>query len=270
MKPMLQKRFLPWLAMSLFLFVCAPASEATDYYLRSDLPFVTPAITSADRFYFNIVPGRSYCLESLSTTGPSWALINTMDAVDPQMTIDFIRRGDASPPVYPLFAANLSKDGRRCFITSGNSLNITNPQLQSSLYFTGVNLGVGVVIRLLESTLSGGFNTSVTNFNFLELTNNLIADTHDNGVISGKVIVKNVITDQTIFTQNFTINPSDRIDINIHDQVGPGVFGTVTVLHNGPAGSLKGVVSQYRLVSVTPFDFEPVLQQPLLRASGLP
>ncbi len=126
------------------------------------------------------------------------------------------------------------------------------------------------MIRLLESTLSGGFNTSVTNFNFLELTNNLISDSHDNGIISGKVIVKNVITDQTIFTQNFTINPSDRIDINIHDQVGPGVFGTVTVLHNGPAGSLKGVVSQYRLVSTTPFDFEPVLQQPLLRASGLP
>ena len=73
-----------------------------------------------------------------------------------------------------------------------------------------------------------------------------------------------------VLQTNFSVTAGDRIDISLHDAVGAGVFGIVTVAHNGPAGSLKAFVSQYRLVSLVPFDFEPVLQQPLLRNSGLP
>ncbi len=260
------------LGVALILGALLQASSvwAVDFFLKSDQPFTSGAISTSERFFFNILPDRSYCIEMQTTTGPSWAFVNSVDPVDPDLTIVVSDRGHATPQIYPLFAPNLTPKSRRCFLSSGTLANISDFRLQTTLGFTGQNLGVGVLIRLFESTLTGGFNTSVTNFNFLELTNNLISHTRDSGVITGKITMKNVITDQIIRIQNFTVNASDRIDVSIHDAAGPGVFGTITVVHNGPAGGLKGVVSQYRIVRTSPLDFEPVLQQPLLRPNGLP
>lgn len=245
-------------------------SIAANYFLQSNTVFTTPAVTTADAFYFNISPDRSYCVEALTTTGTSWAVLNVVDTVDENLIITNSNRGEASSPVYPVFVPNLTPRARRCIISSGNYLNISSYRLQVSLAFTGQNLGIGVLIQLNETTLIGGYNTSVSDYNFLELTNILVANTHDNGVITGKFIVRNSTTDQIVTTKTFTVNPQDRIDINIHEIVGPKSFGSITLLHNGPAGGLKGNVAQYRIVGGNPQDFEPVMQQPLLRVNGLP
>ena len=258
----------------LFLFLCLSVlpknSFAADYFLQANSVFTTPIVNSVDRFFFNVTPDRSYCIESLTTTGTSLAFINALSTVDMNFDIVNSNRGEASAPVYPFFVPNLTPLARRCFITVGNFQNISSYRLQAALGFTGDNLGIGVLIQLNETTLVGGYNTSVTNYNFLELTNTLVKASHDTGVIAGKYTIKNSITNQVVTTQSFTVNPQDRIDISIHDLVGAGSFGTITLLHNGPAGSLKGIVSQYRIISSNPFRIKPVLQEPLLRTNGLP
>ena len=120
-----------------------------------------------------------------------------------------------------------------------------------------------VLVRCYETTLTGGFNTSVTDFNFLEMTNTLGEFKTDDGVITGTITLWNSITNQEILEKSFSLAPGERKDENIHEAVGPGAFGTVQICHNAPQGALKGVVSQYNITNLSPLDFEPVLQQPL-------
>lgn len=256
--------------LALYFSIVPENSFAANYFLQTNSVFTTPAINSADQFFFNISPDRSYCIETLTTTGTSWAFVNALSPVDANFNIVTTNRGEASSPVYPIFVPSLTPLARRCFISTGNFQNISSYRLQASLGFTGANLGIGVLIQLNDTTLLGGYNTNVTDFNFLELTNTLISTSHDTGITSGKFTLRSSITNQIVATRNFTVNPQDRIDISIHDIVGKGSFGAVTLVHNGPPGSLKGIVSQYRILSTNPLDFEPVVQQPLLRANGLP
>jgi hypothetical protein len=114
-----------------------------------------------------------------------------------------------------------------------------------------------VIMNCRETTLLGGFNTSVTDFNFLELTNSLNSN---NGTITGTVVARNAISDTEILNVGFTINPGDRSDIDIHSAAGPGAFGPVFVCHDGPPNSVVAVMSQYNITSQAPLEFEPVAQ----------
>lgn len=124
-----------------------------------------------------------------------------------------------------------------------------------------------VTFRTYETTLVGGFNTSVTDFNFLEITNTLNANINDDGVVSGRVIARNALTDTVVLNTTFEVNPGDRIDINLHEPAGAGVFGPLEITHDAPLGALQATVSQYRIVSTAPLDFEPVAQT-VLRPAG--
>lgn len=263
-------KFALYLFFALYCAALPEGSFAANYFLPNNSVFTTPAVNSADQFFYNISPDRSYCIETLTTTGNSWAFINALSTVDMNFDITTTNRGEAASPIYPVFVPNLTPLARRCFISTGNYQNISSFRLQASLGFTGQNFGTGLLIQLNETTLVGGYNTSVTNYNFLELTNILVNNSHDNGIITGKFTVRNSITDQIITTRNFTVNPQDRIDISIHDIVGGKSFGSITLVHNGPVGSLKANVSQYRIIGNNPQNFEPVVQQPLLRVNGLP
>lgn len=270
MRNFTKKRALLFFVSCLTINLCSEISYAVDYFLMPETPFTVDSVTSSDAFYFTAVPGRSYCLEMKTMTGTPLAAIQALTATDANLDITNQDRGDATPPIYSPGVTNFSRQSRKCFIVAGDITKITSNRVKANITFTTGTTAGQTEVRLNDSTLIGGFNTSVTDFNFLELTNSLSPTNRDNGVISGAIIIKNVITDAIVSSKEFTVNPSDRVDINIHEAVGPSVFGIISVIHNGPSGSLKGYVSLYNLVSAVPFDFEPVVKQPLLRPIGMP
>ncbi len=214
---------------------------------------------------------RSYCIE-IFTYNNSAALStfsNIVGSNDTNLIIALTVRGNAYPRVYGGIPFTNAENARLCFITSGTS-TAPSSELTFDLKTTGAAVSGRSTLKAVETTLSGGFNTSVTDFNFLELTNTTSFNVSDDGVISGTVVGRNAITDQQILSIPFSVNPGDRVDIDIHTAAGPGAFGPITVVHNGTPGALKGVVSQYRIISTNPFDFEPVVQQPLLTSAGTP
>lgn len=258
------------LFIALILFSQSNVCSATDYYLIPEASVTAATISSTDAIIFTAVPGRSYCLEMRTIGNAPLAAIQAISATDANLTLNERSRGDASPAVYSPSVINFSALARKCFYATGNPSNISSHRVRATITFTSGSSTGQTEARLFDTTLIGSFNTSVTDFNFMELTNTLSTTNRDDGVISGTITAKNVITDVVIFTRAFTVNPGDRVDVNIHEAAGPGAFGIIVVGHNGPAGSLKGYVSQYNLVSTVPFDFEPVVNQQMLRPSGLP
>ena len=249
---------------------CINYCYATEYFLITETPFTPSSVTSSDGVNFSVMPGRSYCLESRTVTGSVLAAIQGLNVYDANLDVTSSDRGDASTPIYSPAVISFSRQARKCFISAGNPAVISNHRVRATFSFTTGTSAGQTELRLNDTTLIGGFNTSVTNYNFLELTNSLSPTGRDNGVITGTITAKNVITDVVFLTRTFTVNAGSRIDINLHDAVGSGAFGIIVVSHNGPAGGLKGYVGQYRLISTTPFDIEPVVHQQLLRATGQP
>lgn len=99
--------------------------------------------------------------------------------------------------------------------------------------------GESVLIRCYETTLFGGFNTNVNDFNFLELTN------IGNATITARVSA--IEFDDTVALNNaeFAVPAGQRVDVSLHDFAGMNKFGFVRVTHDAPLGTLNGAVSQY-------------------------
>lgn len=245
-------------------------ADATDYYLFPDMPLTLGSVSSSDIVYFSVLPGHSYCLEVQTMTPAPWASSQSIGSLDPDTIDRTSTRGHASPQIYPVLFNGVTPSARKCFLAAPAGTSLTSYRANTTFSFTSGTSASSTMVLLLDSTLSGGFNTSVTDFNFLELTNSLTKSSRDAGTITGRITAKNVLTDTIVLSQSFSVNAGDRIDISLHDAVGPDTFGIVTVTHDGPSGSLKGFVSQYRIVSQSPLDFRPVIQQPLLRTTGLP
>ncbi len=118
--------------------------------------------------------------------------------------------------------------------------------------------------RCTETTLYGGFNTSVTDFNFLEINNTLNAESSGTQSVTGTITAINVVpsTDTTVIDeQEFSVSAGSRTDVDIHAAAGTGAFGPVRVCHDGPPGAIKAVMSQYNITTTTPLAFSPVAQQ---------
>jgi hypothetical protein len=117
-----------------------------------------------------------------------------------------------------------------------------------------------------ETTLVGGFNTSVTDFNFLEISvYNSSLNTFDT-TVTGIIYVQRTINGNTEeIPFSITVPAGQNVirqDFSIHDAVSNVAdFGAVSIIHNGSAAQVKAKLTQYRIVSQSPLDFEPVLQE---------
>lgn len=151
---------------------------------------------------------------------------------------------------------------RLCFTVPRN---IPYPLVEVDVKWTGT-YPVTVRVSCDETTLYANFNTSVTDFNFLELTNTL--DTTTTHAFSPRNLTATVTALNTIpatdvvVIDNLSVSipEGSRTDVDIHTAAGAGVFGPVKIAHNGAPGSLKAVVSQYNITSTNPLDFAPVAQ----------
>lgn len=217
--------------------------------------------SSSGTFYLNAKAGHSYCCEI--ALHPSQTIAEHayfLDVFDPAGAMIFARsRGDAEPVISVFDEHPASLKTRRCFTPTADGYH----SLPAQLGISG-NGNTGLFnVECDETTLYGGFNTSVTDFNFLELTNTLTGHAVINAV-TVEITVTNAITKQAIINkQSMQIAPGDRADIDLHTPAGHSVFGTVVVSHDGPPGSLKGVVSQYVITSTNPLAFVPVAREVL-------
>ncbi len=256
----------------LCLSVLASSAEAQiNYQAQLGSIIDLASLGDSDFVTLGVQRNRSYCIEifTYSNSAAFSTFSNIVTDNDTGLDEAVTVRGNAYPRVYGGIGFANSENARICLITGGSS-QAAGSALLFDVRTTGALASGRSTLKAVETTLTGGFNTSVTDFNFLELTNTTSLNGLDDGVISGIVIGRNAITDQEILNLSFSVNPGDRVDIDIHTAAGPGAFGPITVIHNGVPGALKGVVSQYRIVSTNPFDFEPVVQQPLLTPAGTP
>ncbi len=182
-------------------------------------------VPSAILFGFSYEGGRSYCCNILfspgttvaSVTGPSGSV--NRSRTTPDMTNNAFGR----------FCYIPSQDGNQGLTASGIS---------------PTGMATEIEMKCVETSLYGGFNTSVNNFNFLEITNT------SNSSISGFIYATSFDGSSVINAQPFTIASNNRLDIDIHTPAGANKFGTIKVVHDGPFGSILATTSYYKGTTV--------------------
>ena len=206
------------------------------------------AIGEASIFSVQLQAGRSYeCAlysNNTSTTGSSpdvrFDIGNITDGTSNTLLIS--ERGAASPPVNNDGASAIRDAGRVTIIPPVDAIY----RLPYLTTFDGTGTwpsGTGdftLWAECNETTLYGGFNTFVNNFNFLELTNT------SNVTVDGSIRTVDFAGNVLMNDVPFSVLPGRRTDFDIHSQVGPQKYGTVIVKHNAPRGSLLAYMSQYK------------------------
>jgi hypothetical protein len=214
---------------------------------------------SSDYIKFKADAGSCYCCEVLNTEGIANGYFDRFE-VRPNISeapIPLTNRlaGLDNPTIG-------SGPARACFTVPAN---IPFPLVELGLDWTG-SFPANVRVSCDETTLYSGFNTSVTDFNFLELTNTLDTGTTSNFTprdLTATVTAINTVPDPdvTVINNRSVVVPAaSRVDVDIHSIAGSGAFGPVKICHNGAPGSLKAVVSQYKITSTNPLSFSPVAQ----------
>lgn len=206
---------------------------------------------------------NSYCctINGKATNGDQVAFLEIQNL--PNAT--FQRRGDDTP-------ATGTKAGRVCWIdtptpaTANNYwafrrpviANITNPFVATADAWCE------------QTTLSGNYNTSVSELNFLEITatNSQLSTT-----VNLVLLLTSSVTGQKRempiqITMVNTEGNFKRQDIAIHDLLGNTAdFGSIKLTHDGAPGQVKARVSQYDITSTNPLNFTLVGQEKLTRGS---
>ena len=213
-------------------------------------------VDTTDEVEVTIFDGRSYCCQITSNTAGSSDLGFDSISVTSGVLNSAAQRGKINP-----WLISAPANARRCFIftESGGGNGIADVKFGISATGT-LN---GVYLKCTDTTLYGGFNTVVTDFNFIEITNTLTPNTAgDDGTV--QVVVK-AFKQSGEEILNTTLDPplaaGQRRDIDIHS-VAASDFGPVVITHNGPPGAIRAVNAQYRIVTSVPLDFEPVLVVP--------
>ena len=246
--------FASLIALSSVLF--ARSALAVDFALAVGQTHENLSISPGDRIRLQTYDDRSYCCSTNSSAtdqGVGFSSVTNLTAAG----LASVQSGLISQNGF------IDRGGRTChfqddvvgqLILFYNFTNFTPTPPSSS-------------IRCVETTLVGGFNTSVTDFNFLEMSiqalDTFLPD------LKGKVIITTVVNPQTVeipFTFDFSGGPEPRLDISIHDAIGNvNDFGQITIIHNGPADMVSAKLTQYRIVTAVPLNFEPVLQEVFVR-----
>ena len=213
-------------------------------------------VDTTDLVEVTVFDGRSYCCQITSNTpGTNDLGFDTVSLTSGVLNAA-AQRGKINP-----WLISAPANARRCFIFSegagGNGIADVKLGIEVSGTLNDVSL------QCSDTTLYGGFNTVVTDFNFIEITNTLTPNTAgDDGTVEVVVKAFKHSGEEILST---TLNPplaaGQRRDIDVHS-VAPSDFGPVIITHNGPPGAIRAVNAQYRIVTTVPLDFEPVLVVP--------
>ena len=243
-------------AAALFLLLLSTTSAQAQTVFKVALDRYAPVTiyssVTGDIVSFSSSLDSSYCCSIEASAANAGARFTALHG-RPGSLLTFAERGSSQPTVLYNGTHSDSEAARACFIIDNSSVFISGVTLE--LAFDSAS-PVDAEVNCIDTTLHGGFNTSVTDFNFLELTNT-------SGVeITARLKGANSVTGN-LFAINdviVTVPAGGRTDVDIHTLVGPGAYGPLRVKHNGAPGSLRAVLSQYNITSASPLDFTPVAQ----------
>ena len=190
-------------------------------------------VNTGDNFLVDLEAGKSYSCEAipLSTTSLfdfDTTVTGTTGGTPP--SIISRETGALSPAVTG--ESGDSADNRLSFLVA------TSDRYQLNVA-AAAGGGEVVRVRCLDTTLYGGYNTNVNDFNFLELSN------ISNSTITGTTTATNFDGSVVINAQPFSVAAGRRVDVDIHTLAGADKFGILKVTHDGPSGAIQGNVSQY-------------------------
>lgn len=112
-----------------------------------------------------------------------------------------------------------------------------------------------------DSTLIGGFNTVVTELNYLEIIHNAAVP-----IIAHLYGYRETTSGEKVIDTGLLIPGAGvqrRVDVDLHSAVGQGTFGTLVLTSDAPRGALTAYVAQYQIDSFIPFIFHLVARSPL-------
>ncbi len=208
----------------LLVALCIPlSSQAQSVTIPGNYSVVqkdsSPA--SAILFQYSHEGGKSYCC------GITYSANVRIDSITgPEGTVNRSRTS-------PIHTNN--EFGRFCHIsTRDGSLGYT----ASGITTTGTP--TEIEMQCVETSLYGSFNTSVNNFNFLEVTNTA------NSTINGFITATSFDGQTVIDARAFSVEANKRLDVDIHTPAGANNFGTIKVTHDGPFGSIMATTSYYK------------------------
>jgi len=224
----------------------------TFFELANGETFNIASLDTGDSIFSTVEDGRSYCCEIFHVGQSNIVPRIQSVTVSGGSLEDLVSRGRNAPW---LGAGTNVANARRCFRFAGTA-NISRTFISLDVEANASPIP-NARVRCSETTLFGGFNTAVTDFNFIEITNTL-AVTDQNGDISVRIIANANIAGTEVLNTTVSIAAGERRDIDVHSVAGSD-FGPVTITHNGPPGSIRAVNAQYRIVSQDPLSFEPVL-----------
>lgn len=188
--------------------------------------------------------------------------------------IPTFKRGHDAPRINTSeLAPGLGAGRRICWMED----RIGNNSSKNVIFRNSKSTPISAEVVLEETTLYGSYNTSVSDFNFLELTGVNKGDVEVGAPSSLSGVVLLTGYDGTEREIPFTLSSSSdnekihRLDISIHDALnGKRDFGTIKVRHNGAPGQLRARLSQYDITSAAdqPLNFSLVGQEQLKRGLG--
>ena len=181
-------------------------SHALDLQVPAGTQRQAASLADNDSVKLTFQLGRSYCCEGWNeTTNNPFKFSGVVENTGAPLP-SAVARGLASP----ILSNGIDSDrqlSRVCF--TGELVGGGSTQQIAKCVVDIAAPQTNVIVRTYETTLIGGFNTSVTDFNFLEITNTLVANTVDNGVVTGRIIARNAINDTEVINTTFTVNPGD-------------------------------------------------------------
>ncbi|MCB0344292.1 MAG: hypothetical protein KDD66_04210 [Bdellovibrionales bacterium] len=213
-----------------------PATATAADYLASigDTVSVSGGVVmveAGDGFLLDTHHDRSYSCEGVPSDSQSEFGFNTelVGTIDNSNTITAVPNADMAPHV----TGPLGGGG-----TARLSFVAVNPDRYRLSVATARTGGEDVAVRCFETTLFGGFNTYLNQYNYLELVN------YSDRPISGAF----VLTDNDHKERArlpFSVPGGSRVDFDLHGRVGRDLYGLVKVIHNGPVRALGGSVAFY-------------------------
>ncbi len=243
------------LAASLVIFLdCSFAFAQSNHPIEAGSAFAPPEVLESaqdnDSIFIKALKDHSYCCQVRSlkfNDAPYFEDIRLFGEIVPSQ-----ERGE-SEPLWDTIEEHLnSNQTRLCMIAPTDGSYAYHIRLQSG---PTTNLK----IHCAETTIFGGYNTVVNTINYLEL-NNIMRDSP----VRGRLTATNTLTGATVVENYlFTVAAGGRTDIPLHDVIGTGMFGSLVISIDGPAGSVQANLSQYKVTSTSPFAFALISREKL-------
>jgi len=219
---------------------------------------IIPSASGGDHIEFTPSLGGCYCCEVWSTdTTNDKARFNQLifsSLVEGSMEtpVSSVAAGEFEPKMPYILGSLLVRGSNRACFQVPTDFPTSTVALSFAFGDDGNAAASNVRVMCEETTLYGGFNTSVTDFNFLELRNT-------GGATKVNVKIRNAISGETKYLNDVEV--TGRRDLDIHSVVGDGAYGSVSICSDGPKGAIKAQMGQYNITSTNPLNFEPVARE---------